>query len=109
LNDFREFFKMKRHKTFEDITKDEEIQNALRDLYEHPDKVELYPGVFCESDAAKGNDPGPTGVDAALWAAIFSDAVTLVRSDRFYTTVSLIMRCQRKENLTLPRIGTQTP
>ena len=85
LNDFRDFFGMKRHKTFEDITKNEDVQNALRDLYDHPDKVELYPGVFCESNDEKSVDPGPSGVDSALWAAIFSDAITLVRSDRFYT------------------------
>lgn len=85
LNDFREFFGMKRHDTFESISGCVEVQNALRDLYEHPDKVELYPGVFCESDASQSADPGPSDVDSALWAAIFSDAITLVRSDRFYT------------------------
>lgn len=86
LNDFRDFFGMPRHETFESVTKNAEIQNALRDLYEHPDKIELYPGVFCESDAGMGLDPGPSDVDSALWSAIFSDAITLVRSDRFYTT-----------------------
>ena len=65
-----------------------DVQNALRDLYDHPDKVELYPGIFCESDENKSVDPGPSDVDSALWAAIFSDAITLVRSDRFYTVVS---------------------
>ena len=40
---------MKRHATFESITKNEDVQNALRDLYDHPDKVEMYPGIFCES------------------------------------------------------------
>ncbi len=85
LNDFREFFQMARHETFESVTGNVEIQNALRDLYEHPDKIELYPGVFCESDKDMGADPGPSDVDSALWAAIFSDAITLVRSDRFYT------------------------
>ena len=85
LNDFREFFGMKRHKTFEDLTKNEEIQHALRDLYDHPDKVELYPGVFCEGDSGMNLDPGPSDTVSALWAAIFSDAITLVRSDRFYT------------------------
>lgn len=88
MNDFREFFGMSRHETFESITKNVEIQNALRDLYEHPDKVELYPGIFTESDAEMSVDPGPSGTDSALWAAIFSDAITLVRSDRFYTVVS---------------------
>ena len=85
LNDFREFFGMYRHGTFESISKNIEIQNALRDLYEHPDKVELYPGIFCESDEYMGLDPGPSEASSALWTAIFSDAITLVRSDRFYT------------------------
>ncbi|KAI8668499.1 hypothetical protein NCS55_00876100 [Fusarium keratoplasticum] len=85
LNDFRDFFGMERHKTFESITRHKDVQDALRDLYDHPDKVELYPGVFCESDGNMGADPGPSDVDSALWAAIFSDAITLVRSDRFYT------------------------
>ena len=85
LNDVRDFFGMKRHETFESITGDVDVQDALRDLYEHPDKVELYPGIFCESDDKKNLDPGPSDVDSALWAAIFSDAITLVRSDRFYT------------------------
>ncbi|KAJ9604588.1 hypothetical protein H2200_010701 [Cladophialophora chaetospira] len=85
LNDFRDFFNMPRHESFESVTGNVEIQNALRDLYEHPDKIELYPGIFCESDEDMGMDPGPSDVDSALWAAIFSDAITLVRSDRFYT------------------------
>ncbi|KAH8651167.1 heme peroxidase-domain-containing protein, partial [Xylariales sp. PMI_506] len=85
LNDFREFFGMKRHESFESITRNKEVQDALRDLYDHPDKVELYPGVFCESKESKDADPGPSDIDSALWAAIFSDAITLVRSDRFYT------------------------
>ena len=90
LNDFRDFFGLKRHETFEEISKNADVANELRDLYDHPDKVELYPGIFCESDGDKGVDPGPSDVDSALWAAIFSDAITLVRSDRFYTVVSAI-------------------
>ncbi|KAK4201585.1 heme peroxidase [Triangularia verruculosa] len=85
LNDSRDLFGMKRHDTFESISKNPAAQKALCDLYEHPDKVELYPGIFCESGGDKNADPGPSDVDSALWAAIFSDAITLVRSDRFYT------------------------
>lgn len=87
LNDFRDFFSLGRHESFEAISKDVEIQDALRDLYDHPDKVELYPGIFCETNLGMNTDPGPSGLDSALWSAIFSDAITLVRSDRFYTVV----------------------
>ena len=80
---------MPRHKTFASISKNKEIQNALRDLYDHPDEVELYPGAFCEGDSSTGLDPGPSESNSALWTAIFSDAITLVRSDRFYTVVSI--------------------
>jgi len=85
LNNFREFFGLPRHTTFESVTANTDIQNALRDLYESPDKIELYPGIFCEGDAKMGLDPGPAESSSALWSAIFSDAITLVRSDRFYT------------------------
>lgn len=91
LNDFREFFGMPRHKTFESIAKDPSVQNALRDLYDHADKVELYPGIFCEGDRNLNLDPGPSNTSSALWAAIFSYASTLVRSDRFYTVVSAVL------------------
>lgn len=94
---------MPRHKDFASISENLKVQNALRDLYDHPDKVELYPGIFCEGSRndptnAAANlslDPGPNEKNFALWAAIFSDAITLVRSDRFYTVVS-------REKLFLP-------
>jgi hypothetical protein len=85
LNDFRDFFGLPRHTSFESVTENTEVQNALRDLYDSPDKIELYPGIFCESDVDMGLDPGPSQSSSALWTAIFSDAITLVRSDRFYT------------------------
>ena len=95
LNDFRDFFQLKRHETFQSIAADKDVQEALRDLYDHPDKVELYPGIFCESLPGKDMDPGPSGLDSALWSAIFSDAITLVRSDRFYTVVSEAIKVNR--------------
>jgi hypothetical protein len=108
LNDFRDFFGMERHKTFESITRHKDVQDALRDLYDHPDKVELYPGVFCESDGNMGADPGPSDVDSALWAAIFSDAITLVRSDRFYTVVSPVLSPSCCHSTHQTRTGTPT-
>ena len=114
LNEFREFFGLSRHKTFQDINGNPKIQERLRALYEDPDMVELYPGLFCEGNGTwvpedrmtkdqkdpkspeyykvnNGLDPGnscPNSEGTSLWRGVFSDAVTLVRSDRFYTVVS---------------------
>ncbi|MCJ1308958.1 hypothetical protein MMC25_002613 [Agyrium rufum] len=87
LNEFRDFFGLTKHKTFEDINADPGITDALRDLYENPDCVELYPGLLCEGTmrCLDPGTPGPNGGATALWSGVFSDAVTLVRSDRFYT------------------------
>jgi hypothetical protein len=57
LNEMRDFFKLKRHDTFEDINPDPEIADLLRKLYDHPDMVEMYPGMFLE-DAKPRMDPG---------------------------------------------------
>lgn len=88
LNEFRKFFGMSRHERFEDINENEQICNTLRDLYGDVDSVELYPGYLCEGKE-NNVDPGvtcPNNQGTAFWTGIFSDAVTLVRSDRFYTT-----------------------
>ncbi|ORY68274.1 heme peroxidase [Pseudomassariella vexata] len=85
LNETRDFFKLKRHQTFEDVNPDPEIAGILRNLYTHPDMVEMYPGMFIEA-AKPAMNPG-SGVCLPYTAsrAVFSDAVTLVRSDRFLT------------------------
>jgi hypothetical protein len=93
LNEFRSFFGLSVHKTFEDINDDPVIARKLEDIYRHPDQVELYPGLVCEGQG-RCLDPGTRGAKkegTALWRAVFSDAVTLVRSDRFYTTGELII------------------
>ncbi|KKZ59000.1 hypothetical protein EMCG_00865 [[Emmonsia] crescens] len=86
LNEFRKFFKLKPHETFEDINPDPEIADHLRNLYGHPDMVEAYPGLYVE-DAKPRMDPG-SGVCTpyTIGRAVLSDAITLVRSDRFNTT-----------------------
>jgi cytochrome P450 len=85
LNEFRDFFGLKRHETFSDINSDPEIADLLEKLYTDPDMVELYPGLMIE-DAKPARNTGcgilPT---YSLGRAILSDAVTLVRSDRFNT------------------------
>ncbi|THC88806.1 hypothetical protein EYZ11_011744 [Aspergillus tanneri] len=85
LNEFRKFFGLKPHQTFEDINSDPEIANRLRHLYDHPDHVELYPGIVVE----EAKEPMVPGVGIApsytVSRAVLSDAVALVRGDRFYT------------------------
>ena len=87
LNEFRKFFGLKTHDTFESINPDPEISDLLRKLYDSPDMVELYPGLFVE-DAKPRRDPG-SGFNApyTVGRAVLSDAVTLVRGDRFLTLV----------------------
>ncbi|KAF8538686.1 fatty acid oxygenase [Trichophaea hybrida] len=85
LNEFRQFFQLTPHKTFEDLNPDPTIAQTLKNLYEHPDKVELYPGILAE-DAKKPLVPG-SGLCAGftISKAILSDAVSLTRGDRLYT------------------------
>lgn len=85
LNEFRKYFHLEPHNTFEDITSDKYVQEQLRHLYDHPDKVEIYPGIVVE-DAKKPMCPG-SGLTPGytISRAVLSDAVALVRGDRFYT------------------------
>lgn len=85
LNEFRRFFKLEPHKTFKDITTDDEVAHALEALYQHPDYVELYPGIVVE-DAKEAYEPG-SGLcpGYTISRTILADAVALVRGDRFYT------------------------
>ncbi|KAF2456698.1 fatty acid oxygenase PpoC [Lineolata rhizophorae] len=86
LNEFRKFFNLKPHDTFESINSDPKVADHLRHLYEHPDFVEMYPGIVAE-EAKVPMEPG-VGIAPTFTVsrAILSDAVTLVRGDRFYTT-----------------------
>lgn len=85
LNEFRRFFGLKPHETFESINSNPEVADQLRHLYEHPDLVEMYPGIVAE----EAKVPMVPGVGIAptftISRAILSDAVCLVRGDRFYT------------------------
>jgi Animal haem peroxidase len=85
LNEFREFFGLTKHKTFEDINPDPVVVEKLKNLYDAPDSVELYPGLAVE----KAKPPKAPGsglcVNFTISRAILSDAVALVRGDRFYT------------------------
>jgi hypothetical protein len=85
LNEFRKHFGLKGYEKFEDINSDPAIADALRNLYQHPDNVELYPGIVAE----EAKTPMVPGVGIAptytISRVVLSDAVALVRGDRFYT------------------------
>ncbi|KAI9147556.1 Linoleate 10R-lipoxygenase [Paramyrothecium foliicola] len=86
LNEFRKHFGLKAYDTFEDINSDPQVADALRNLYQHPDFVELYPGLVAE-EAKTPMDPG-VGIAPTytISRVVLSDAVSLVRGDRYYTT-----------------------
>lgn len=85
LNEFRKFFDLKPYRSFEEINSNPEVADQLRHLYEKPDYVELYPGIVAE----EAKEPMVPGVGIApgytISRAVLSDAVALVRGDRFYT------------------------
>ncbi|KAF9869401.1 linoleate diol synthase [Colletotrichum karsti] len=85
LNEFRKHFGLKPYDTFEEINPDTDVAESLRHLYQHPDNVELYPGLVCES----AKQPMSPGVGIAptytISRVVLSDAVCLVRGDRYYT------------------------
>jgi linoleate 8R-lipoxygenase / 9,12-octadecadienoate 8-hydroperoxide 8R-isomerase len=87
LNEFRRFFGLMEHKKFEDINSNPKISQLLRQFYDHPDNVELYPGLFIEN-AKKPMAPG-AGLcpNQTIGRAVLSDAVALVRGDRYFTIV----------------------
>ncbi|KAK0729630.1 heme peroxidase [Lasiosphaeris hirsuta] len=85
LNEFRKHFGLKPYEKFEDINSDPVVSGALSRLYEHPDFVELYPGLVAEEH----KQPMVPGVGIAptytISRVVLSDAVCLVRGDRHYT------------------------
>lgn len=73
-NSYRAQFSMQPARTFAEITSDPRIAAVLRELYETPDDIELYPGLFAEDRVNKSPLSGlllrMVGVDA------FSQALT---------------------------------
>lgn len=85
LNEFRKYFGLTPHDTWSDISSDKHVQEQLMHLYDHPDNVEIYPGIVVE-DAKRALDPGSgLAPGYTISRAVLSDAVALVRGDRFYT------------------------
>jgi len=90
LNEFRHFFGLVEHKTFEHVNSDTEMQKKLRQLYEHPDNIELYPGILVENTKVPMKPGAGLCPNQTIGKAILSDAVALVRGDRFFTVVIFI-------------------
>lgn len=86
LNEFREASGLLRHKTFEDINPDPTVCKKLRNLYDHPDCVEFYAGLIVEKPKPPMNPGSGLCVNFTTSYSILSDAVSLVRGDRFFTT-----------------------
>jgi len=84
LNEFRSFFGVDKYETFESINSDPKVADALKHLYDHPDCVELYPGLVVEEAKPVIASGSGLCVDFTISRAILSDAVALVRGDRFY-------------------------
>ena len=87
LNEFRKFFSLEPYSTFSEINSDPDVAASLKALYVRPDNVELYPGLVAEEAkearvVGQGLCPGYT-----ISKTILSDAVALIRGDRFYTVV----------------------
>ncbi len=87
LNEFRSFFNLEKHKSFDSINSDPKIAKALKHFYDHPDLVELYPGLVVEEAKYTTGFEAGSGLDTnyTISRAVLSDAVALIRGDRFYT------------------------
>lgn len=85
LNEFRQFFGLKQYDTFLEINSDPDIARILEQLYTDPDMVELYPGLMIEDTKPARNAGCGICPTYTVGRAVLSDAIALVRSDRFNT------------------------
>ena len=87
LNEFRAFFNLEKHESFDSINSDAKVADALKHFYDHPDLVELYPGLVVEEAKYPTGDEAGQGLSPnyTISRAVLSDAVALIRGDRFYT------------------------
>jgi linoleate 8R-lipoxygenase/9,12-octadecadienoate 8-hydroperoxide 8R-isomerase len=85
LNEFRKYFGLEPHREFTDINPDKSVAEQLERLYDHPDQVELYPGLVAERTKEPRVPGAGLSPSFTVSRAVLSDAVALVRGDRFYT------------------------
>ncbi|GAA6055298.1 hypothetical protein JCM3770_004827 [Rhodotorula araucariae] len=85
INEFRRFLGLKEYKTFEEWNPDKDVAAAAERLYKHVDNLELYPGLMAEEPKPSMDGSG-LAPGYSISRAILSDAISLVRGDRFLTT-----------------------
>jgi prostaglandin-endoperoxide synthase 2 len=73
-NDYRELAKFPRVTDFDQISSDPVIQQGLRDLYGHVDRIEFFPGLFAED--ARPNSVLPSLIGRMVGVDAFSQALT---------------------------------
>jgi linoleate 10R-lipoxygenase len=84
MNEFRLAMGLTPFKSFEEWNSDKDIANAARQLYQHIDRLELYPGLQAE-ETLKLHYGSRFCCGYTTMRAILADAISLVRGDRFYT------------------------
>lgn len=92
LNEYRNFFGLKTYDTFEEVNPDPYVAEQLKHLYEHPDYIELYPGLAVE-DYKRPMVPG-VGIckyPFCIWSR-FLDTKT-ARSNAYHITGRLVRCC----------------
>lgn len=79
FNEFRKFLNLVTLDTFEDFSEKQSVQEALKELYGTPDRVELYAGAMVERTKVTG-----LRLPYTMSRAILSDAVNLLRNGIFF-------------------------
>jgi hypothetical protein len=79
-NRFRELFHMPRVNSFEQMTDDPNLARELRNVYGHPDKVDLMVGMYAEKP------PEGFGFSDTAFRVFILMASRRLKSDRYFTT-----------------------
>lgn len=79
-NRFRELFHMPRINSFEQMTEDPDLARELREVYGHPDKVDLMVGMYAEKP------PEGFGFSDTAFRVFILMASRRLKSDRYFTT-----------------------
>jgi prostaglandin-endoperoxide synthase 2 len=72
--DYRQYVGLKRPDSFEDVTSNSSLAALLKEIYGTPNRIEFYPGLFCE-DTVK-NSPLPPLILKMVAVDAFSQALT---------------------------------